>query len=89
MKIRLAHLRTRQQGINFAVFEADARSKNNQDRSNLLAELTRKARNSGLAIEKSALAFMSCGKITFFGSNDLVRYLSNNWGDDWTHSIDV
>ena len=87
MKIKVAHLRT--QGIDFAVFDADARSKSNRDRANLLAELTYKAQNNGLKIDKSALAYSDCGRLSFYGTEDLVNYLSKNSITKWTHTIEV
>lgn len=87
MKVNFAHLR--EQGINFAVFDADATIKDDSHRSQLLSELTFRARNSGLRIEKSALAFKEFGRVKFYGTPDLVNFLSRNfYGIRWTHSID-
>lgn len=88
MRIQMAHLRN--QGINFAVFDADARSGMDNDRSELLWDLTRRARASGLAIDRAALAFRQGGRLCFFGTPDLVRYLSSVGGvPRWTHTINV
>ena len=87
MKIKFAHLRT--QGIDFAVFNADVKSQSNQDRADILAELTSKARSQGLKIDKSALVFKHCGKLNFYGVKDLVNYLSNNWNGRFTHTIEL
>jgi hypothetical protein len=92
MKIGLAHLRERAVSggwVNFAVF--DARSTSGTDSSNaaLLAQLTNKARASGLQVDQSALAFAKNGRIHFFGSKKLVDYLSRGWTPQWTHTIDV
>jgi hypothetical protein len=77
------------QSINVAIFDADSRSKTNSDRQRVLADLTNAARNGGYKIEKSALAFESGGRLTFYGAPDLVKYLSNGWTPHWTHWIDM
>ncbi len=89
MKINLAHLRERSTSggyIDFAVFEAKS---NGGDNAAALSQLTLEARSSGLKIDKSALAFMQNGRITFFGTPDLVEYLSKSGAPQWTHQIDV
>lgn len=85
MTIRLAHLRS--QGIDFAVFAADSNCRTQAGRSRTLAGLTARTRLSGLRVDKSALAFSECGRLTFFGTPDLVRYLSSGWVPQWTHTI--
>lgn len=87
MTIKFAHLRD--QGIDFAVFDADSTCRSNGGRTNLLADLTLRAHLSGLRVEKSALAFMEFGKVTYFGAPDLVRYLSSGWIPFWTHTLDA
>lgn len=88
MQIHMAHLR--EQGINFAVFDADARSGSNSDRAQLLAQLTASARAQGLRIEKSALAYSNSGRTEFYGAPDLVRFLAASGGVvRWTHTIAV
>lgn len=88
MKVQMAHLR--EQGINFAVFDADARSGNNSDRAALLAQLTVAARGSGLRVDKAALAYARYGRIEFYGTPDLVRFLAQLGGvPDWTHTITI
>lgn len=88
MKIQLAHLRD--QGINFAVFAADAPSRTNSARDELLWDLTRRARASGLAVDKAALAYSEGGRQRFYGTPDLVRYLASAGGiSRWTHTIEV
>lgn len=92
MKINLAHLRERSANggwINFAVFEARANSCTNSANSNTLEQLTRKARGTGLRIDQSALAYEQHGQIKFFGSKNLVDYLSNSGVPQWTHQIDA
>jgi hypothetical protein len=88
MKVSLAHLR--EQGINFAVFDADAVSHLNSDRSRLLSQLVAATRLAGLRVEKAALAFMQGGRLTFYGTPDLVQLLVNaRWAPSWTHTVDV
>ncbi len=87
MTIKFAHLRD--QGIDFAVFDADSTCRSSSGRANILADLTARACLSGLRVEKSALAFMEFGKVTFFGTPDLVKYLSSGWVPCWTHSLDA
>jgi len=82
MEIRMAHLRI--QGINVAVFAANATDDTDSGRNEVLARLTVKARASGLAVEKSALAYRD----RFYGTPDLVRYLVSNGVARWTHKID-
>jgi len=92
MKINLAHLRERFTfggWINFAVFDAKSSSGTNADNSALLAELTAKARVSGLKIDQSALAYKQAGKNRFYGDKNLVDYLSHYGVPRWTHEVDV
>lgn len=87
MKIKMAHLREHALGGgwgNFAVFDAESLSGHNRD---LLEQLTNKARNSGLQIDQSALAYTSGGQIHFYGDPKLVDYLAKNWHPVWTHTI--
>lgn len=87
MKVNLAHLRD--QGIDFVVFDADAATHVDSDREALLADLTWRARRSGLKVDKSALAFASGRQLRFFGTPDLVQYLSRRGIPRWTHTIDA
>lgn len=92
MKINLAHLRERARSggwINFAVFDAQSSSGTSVDNTRLLAQLTSGARNANLKVDQSALAFMSGGRLQFFGSPPLVEYLSESGLPGWTHTIDV
>ena len=89
MKVRMAHLRERSTTggwINFAVF--DARSTNG-DNAGLLFELTQAARNSGLQVDQSALAYNSGGRNQFYGDKNLVDYLARSFRGQWTHTIYV
>lgn len=92
MKINLAHLRERSTSggwIDFAVFDAKSTSGTNSDNADLLSELTAKARESGLKIDQSALAFSQSGRTRFYGDKNLVDYLSRNGVPRWTHKIDL
>lgn len=87
MKIRMAHLRD--QGIDFAVFAADAATHLDSDRDELLAELITKARLNGLKVDKGALAFKQGSRLVFHGTPDLVKYLASLGGvPRWTHEIE-
>jgi hypothetical protein len=92
MKISFAHLRERSTSggwINFAVFGAKSTSGSDSDNAEVLAELTTKARMAGLKIDQSALAYDYCGRVMFYGSRNLVDYLSSYGVPNWTHSIDA
>jgi hypothetical protein len=92
MKVNFAHLRERAQNggwINFAVFDARASSGTSADNSQLLAQLTTRARASNLHVDQAALAFTSGSQVRLFGSTPLVEYLSRNGLPGWTHHIDV
>mgnify|MGYP001802534454 CR=1 FL=1 len=86
-KIQMAHLRV--QGINFAVFNADSQLHTGHARQSVLDHLTFAAQQEGLRVDKSALAFRSCGKTQFYGTPDLVRYLSSAGVPRWTHTITI
>ena len=88
MKIKVAHLRD--QGINYAVFDADATDHTDASRDQLLIELTTAARADGLKIDKAALAFRLGTRTKFYGTPDLVKYLAALGGvPRWTHTIGV
>lgn len=87
MQVNLAHLRN--QGIDFAVFEADAQSRLDSDRAGVLQQLVFSARRAGLKIDKAALAFRQGNRIAFYGAADLVRYLQRRGVPRWTHTIDA
>jgi len=88
MKINFAHLR--EQGINFAVFDADSPDRSASGRDAVLAQLTAKARLMGLRVDKSALAFAEHGKIQFYGVPDLVDFLAKQpRALRWTHWVDA
>ena len=88
-KVSLAHIRehsTAGSWINFVVFDAHSTTNNNDK---LLTQLTSQARASGLKVDKSALAYNKYGRLEFYGTKDLVQYLSKSGLPQWTHTIDV
>ena len=92
MQINFAHIRERSTSggwIDFAVFEARSTSNTDSANAGVLANLTTKARRSGLKIDQSALAFTEGGRLKFYGSRNLVEYLSRIGLPGWTHSIDA
>jgi hypothetical protein len=91
MQIRVAHLKERSATggwIHFAVFATDAVDTSNAGRSRLLAQLTAQAGRE-LHIDQAALAFQEHGRTKYFGSSNLVDYLSKNGVSHWTHTITV
>ncbi|VVD91968.1 hypothetical protein PPN31114_01709 [Pandoraea pneumonica] len=92
MKVNFAHIRERAQNggwINFAVFDARSSSGTRDDNSRLLTQLTAKALNANLRIDQAALAFMSGGRLQFFGSPSLVDFLSRSGLPAWTHTLNA
>ncbi len=92
MRINMAHLREKSTSggwINFAIFEAKSRTGSNSDNSNLLFDLTNNARSSGLKVDQSVLAYRKNGRIEFYGSKNLVAYLSRLGVPRWTHQINA
>lgn len=92
MKINFAHIRERSTSggsIDFAVFEARTTSGSEADNAQVLADLTAKARLAGRKIDQSALAFTQNGRLMFYGTKNLVDYLSKRGLPQWTHSISV
>lgn len=91
MKINLAHLRERSTSggwVNFVVFDAKS-TLGDSGNPTLLAQLTARARASGLRVDQSALAYSQHGQIRFYGTKTLVDYLSQRGVAGWTHTIDV
>jgi hypothetical protein len=92
MQINVAHRRERATTggwIDFAVFDAKSSSESDSDNDKLLSQLTVKARMAGLKIDQTALAYSYNGSIRFYGSKQLVDYLSHSGVPGWTHKIDV
>ncbi|MCV2438598.1 hypothetical protein [Paucibacter sp. DJ2R-2] len=92
MQINFAHLRQPAVSggdVNFAVFDARSSSGTTTANSELLAQLTARARANSLRIDQSALAFRSGGQIQFFGSKHLVDFLTRSGLPRWTHTLNV
>lgn len=92
MQIDLAHLRERSttgHPIDFAVFGARSNSGSQADNDRLLAQLTARARASGLKVDQAALAYDQNGRTRFFGDKNLVEYLARQGLPRWTHKIDA
>jgi len=92
MQINFAHLRAPAANggdINFAVFGANSNSNTDAARSSVLANLTMRARSSGLRVDQSALAYTENGRNKFFGDKNLVDHLSRSGIPRWTHKLPV
>lgn len=92
MNINMAHLRERSTSgswINFAVFDAKSNSGGKLENAQLLSSLRMKAQATGLKIDQSALAYRENGRINFYGSKNLVDYLSRCGLPRWTHKIEA
>jgi len=84
----MAHLQ--EQGINFAVFDADSVDKTAPSRASVLRRLTKSAHNAGLRVDKAVLAFAEGTRINYYGAPDLVSFLvSAQWRPSWTHTLSV
>ena len=91
MTINFAHIRERSTNggwINFAVFEARAISGTTQGNAEVLARLTNKARSAGLKVDQSALVYRENGMNKFYGTPNLVKYLSKSGVPSWTNTIE-
>ena len=86
-RIPLSHVRI--QGLDVAIFHANARSNTQGGRDALLAQLTTSARAEGLRVTKSALAYRAGSGVRFHGTPDLVRYLAGSGAPSPTHQLSV
>ena len=92
MRINFAHIRensTTGGWIDFAVFGARSTSRSQSSDSEVLVDLTTRARRAGHKIDQSALAYEENGRLRFYGSKNLVDHLSRTGLPRWTHWIDV
>ncbi|HUP62495.1 MAG TPA: hypothetical protein VNA69_18975 [Thermoanaerobaculia bacterium] len=92
MRVNFAHLRERSTAggfIDFAVFDANANSGTDDDRADVLADLTMKARYSGLKVDASALVYREHGQMRTYGDRIVVDYLSRMGIPRWTNWMDV
>jgi hypothetical protein len=86
----LAHIRERTvngQYIDFAVFNANSADHTDSGRSNVLTELTMRARGAGLNVDASALAYEENGRTRFYGSKNVVDYLANSGLPRWNRTL--
>jgi hypothetical protein len=92
MRINFAHIRERSTSgghIDFAVFDARSNSGSDADNAQVLAGLTAKARLAGYKIDQAAIAFSQNGQLRFYGTKNLVEYLSRRGLPRWTHTLDT
>lgn len=92
MQIHVAHIRERARSggwLSCCVFDARSRSSSSADNSHLLARLTVAAKSANLRVDHAALAFVSGGRLQFFGSPSLVQVLSKRGLPSWTHTLTV
>lgn len=87
LKLNFAHVQI--QGVSVAIFDAKTTTNSDSARAQLLADLTQRARASGLRVDKSALAYGQNGRLMFYGTPDLVKYLKNRGLPSWTHTLSV
>lgn len=92
MRINFAHIRERSTTggwIDFAVFGARSASRSQSSDSEVLADLTIRARRAGYKIDQSALAYEENGGLSFYGTKNLVDHLSRTGLPRWTHWLEV
>ena len=92
MKFNFAHIRERSTSggaIDFTVFDARSTSGSDSANAQVLSDLTTKTRLAGHKIDQSALAFTEHGCVKFYGTKNLVDYLSKNGLPQWTHSLNA
>lgn len=85
MSIPVAHLNI--QGFDVAIFAARPNMDTASACAAALEQLTARARNVGLKVDKSALAYSYGSGVRYYGTPDLVRYLQNNGVAHWTHAL--
>lgn len=85
--VNMAHIRI--QGISVAVFDARPTSGSDRDRQSVLDRLVMAARRTGMLVQKAALAYRDGRSVRFFGTPDLVRYLTRAGVPRWTHRLTV
>lgn len=87
MRVQFAHVNI--QGVNVAIFDAKPMVNTDAHRAELLAQLTAKARLARLRVDKSALAYMEGGRVVYYGTPDLVRYLQSAGLPSWTNWVEA
>ena len=91
MKINLAHFRQQTalgDFIDFAIFDTVSESGAESDNLMLLNNLTLSAQSKDLKIDQAALVFKKNDQVRFYGSKDLINYLSKSGFPKWTHTIE-
>ncbi len=92
MQFKFAHLRQPSKAgepLDFAIFGARSPTGLDPDNQVLLDQLTTRARAKGLKVDRSALAYTSDGQLRFFGSAEVVEYLSASGLPPWTHYMEA
>ena len=93
IKVNLGHFRQQtSEGdfIDFAVFDAKSQSGTEEDNNAILNRLVKIAvEEKNLKIDRAALIFEKDGEKVFYGSTDLVQYLSRVGFPKWTHTLEL
>ena len=91
MTTSFAHIR--EQGLDCAIFDANASNDSDSGRAELLSQLKALARSNGLHVDRAVLAYSKFGRLSFYGDRDLVQFLirhvENGGGFSWTHKLTV
>ncbi|MDG2091005.1 MAG: hypothetical protein P8J61_07890 [Gammaproteobacteria bacterium] len=91
--VNLAHFRQQTATgdfIDFAIFDAKTESGNESDNLALLNNLTQSAiQMKKLKIDQAALVFKKNDELRFYGSTDLINYISRAGIPKWTHTLEL
>lgn len=87
MQFNIAHINI--QGQHCLICGADAPEGTDRARNAVLAQLVAAARAKNLRVDKSALAYSEHGRLKFYGTPDLVKYLASNGLPIWTHTLTI
>jgi hypothetical protein len=92
MHINFSYLKERSTSggyITFIVFHANSVSGGDSGRAEVLHDLTMRARANGYVADQAALTYRENGRTAFYGSRNLVDYLSRRGAPRPTHYIDT
>ena len=93
MEVQFAHFRQQTatgQFIDFAIFDAKTESGSESDNLELLNNLTDETIHvHKLKIDQAALVFKENDEMRFYGSTDLVNYISRAGFPKWTHTLEL
>ncbi|MGA1742360.1 MAG: hypothetical protein ACO4AC_09410 [Pseudohongiellaceae bacterium] len=93
MKINVGHFRQETSDgdfIDFAVFSAKSESGTEKDNLELLNYLVRETvKQKNLKIDRAALVFDKGEEIRFYGSQDLVKFLSKHGFPKWNVVLEL